>query len=106
MLECLAAIYDQIAKSLSGTDEFPDDDAHQCQTDVDLGGGKEDGDVGREDDAAQNIQSAAAQGADQFLHVRIYLPETGVQADDGAEDGHGDACGDDRPHVGAQPDDE
>lgn len=77
-LEHLAAVNDEVSQPLSGTDEFPDDDAHQRQTDVDLGGGEEDGDVGGEDDAAQNIQSAAAQGADQLLHVGIHLPETGV----------------------------
>ena len=51
----------------------------------------------------QAVFFLAAQGVDQLQHIRIYSVKTGVQADDGTEDGNGHAGDDDRLHVGAQP---
>ena len=50
LLECLTAIYDQVPKSLSGADEFPDDHAHQAKADVHLHICKDQRDAGRKND--------------------------------------------------------
>ena len=79
LLECLTAIYDQIPKSLSGADEFPDDHAHQTKADIYLHICKDQRDAGGQNDFQKFLLLAASESADQLSLFRVHFPEACVQ---------------------------
>ena len=99
----LAPINDQVPQSPPGGQKFPDDNAHQSQADIDFHGAEDGGHTGREYDFKERILLTAAQGGDQLQLFRIHLEKAGIKADDGAEDGDGNAGDDDGIDPGAQP---
>lgn len=105
-LEYLAAINNQVTQAPSGSQKFPDDDSHQCQTDIDLGGTEHNGDGARQDYLAKSVSLMAPKGVDQSDLLTIYLLETSVKADDGAEQSHGYSGYHDGGAAGSQPHDE
>ena len=105
-LEHLGAVYDQIPKPPPGRQELPDDDPHQRQPDVHLGGAEQDGHGARQHHLQESVPPCAPQSVDQRDLLIVHLLEARVEADDGAEDRHGHAGHDDGPGAGAQPDDE
>ena len=105
-LEYLGAVDNQIPQSPSRGQKFPDDDAHQCQSDIDFGGAQENRDGPREDNLGESVTPASPQGIDQSDFLRIHLAEACVKADDRAEDGDGHAGHNDGPGACAKPHDE
>ncbi len=102
----MAAVDDQVAQAPSGGKKFPDDDSHQSQADVDLGGAEHDGDGAGQDHLAEGISLVAPQSVDQGDLFAVYLLESRVKADDGSEQGHGYSRYHDGGAAGAQPHDE
>ena len=105
-LEYLAAVDNQVSKTLPGSQKFSDDDAHQCQADIDFRSAEHDGDGAGQDYFAEGIALTAPQSVDLGGRRSIHLLKAGVEADNGTEQGNGDS----RHHNGgaarAQPHDE
>lgn len=102
-LEHLGTVYDQIPKSPSCSQKFPDDDTHQCQPDVHFGGTEQDRNGTGEHYFEKGIFPAASQGVDQGNFLRVNLLESRVKAYNGTEYGDGHAGDDNGSGSGAQP---
>ncbi len=74
-LENLPAVDDEIPQPRPGHQEFPGDDPHQRQSDVDLEGVKEGGYVIRQHDFAENLPFGGTEGARHTQGARVGIPE-------------------------------
>ena len=105
-LEYLRAVDDQIAEAPSRGQKFADDNAHKGKADVDFHAAQDQRYGAWQNYLDKGVSPTAAQRVDQLAHFRVDLTETGVEADDGAEDRYGQTRYDDRIGTGSQPDNE
>ena len=101
--ECLASVNDQVSQAFSGTDKFSDDHAYQAKPDVDLHHTQDKRNGGGQDDLQKLFLFVSPQSFDQLQLFRICLAETGVQIDNGAEDGYRHAGDHNGTFVGTKP---
>lgn len=101
--ECLASVNDQVSQAFSGTDKFSDDHAYQAKPDVDLHHTQDKRNGGGQDDLQKLFLFVSPKSFDQLQLFRICLAETGVQIDNGAEDGYRHAGDYNGTFVGTKP---
>ena len=102
-LEYLRTVDDQITETASGGEKFTNDNAHERQPDVDFHVAQDQRDRTWKNHFKECIPAIAAQSIDQFQHFGVCLAETGIETDDGTEDGDGNAGHDNGIRSGAQP---
>lgn len=101
--EDLASINNQISESFVGSQKFPDNDAHQTETNVDLHVVDDQRDRAWDENFNQNIFFVSSQSVDQTDFIGIYFFKTGVKGHDGTKDRYRNGGYHDRFHIIPQP---